>query len=123
MFVSLAAVSGMPGPRTFCLDGIIHHQAVRILADLGSSHSILREKLATQLQGVVPLSVHIIVQVANGARLQCSTLCPATAWSVQGFTFLQTSRSWRYPLMMLYWGLIGCLNSVRCTYTGNSSGW
>lgn len=28
MFVSVAVVSGMLGPRTFCLDGIIHHQAV-----------------------------------------------------------------------------------------------
>nr|ACN27032.1 unknown [Zea mays] len=87
MFVSVAAVSRMPGPRTFCLGGIIHHQAVRIMVDSDSSHSFLKTKLATQLQGIVPLSVPIVVQVANGARLQCSAHCPATAWSVQEFTF------------------------------------
>lgn len=55
---------------------------MRILLDSGSSHSFINTNLAAQLQGVVSLSLSLLVQVADGARLNCDTHFPDLVWSV-----------------------------------------
>jgi hypothetical protein len=123
IILSTAAVSGVPGVRTFCLDGVLNHKSVRVLVNSGSSHPFLSSCLASQLPSVLPLTTKFTVQVANGAQLPFLTHYPAIAWSMQGFQFNTNFYIFPSPLMTLYWVWIGCPASVLCMFIGNSSGW
>jgi hypothetical protein len=47
--ISVAAVSGLPTPKTVCLKGSIQNIQIRILVDSGSSHTFISTQLASQL--------------------------------------------------------------------------
>jgi predicted aspartyl protease len=75
-----------------CLLGSVQGQEVTILVDSGSSHTFISENLASVLEGVVPSSAHLNVQVANGQKLQCQFVLPHAKWSVNNHVFIQTSK-------------------------------
>jgi hypothetical protein len=85
--LSIAAVSGLPTPKTLCLDGSIQGHQLRILVDSGSSHSFICDSMAAQLEGVSPLPSPMTVQVANGDKLNCVSQLTNTSWSVDGYEF------------------------------------
>lgn len=58
-----------------------------ILVNSGSSHTFLSSSIAQSLQGIQKLHPVVQVQVANGARLHCTSHIPAANWSVQGYSF------------------------------------
>jgi hypothetical protein len=62
--LSMAALSGLPAPKTLSLSGVIQGLKARILVDSGSSHSFISDNLAVQLFGVIPLQASMTVQVA-----------------------------------------------------------
>jgi predicted aspartyl protease len=86
--VSIAAVSGLPTPRTLCLHGCIQGKQVHILVDSGSSHTFISRHLASQLQGVTTMPAAITVQVANGSTLQCTSHMQQASWSVADYQFI-----------------------------------
>ena len=55
--------------------------------DSGSSHTFLSTSVAASLTGVQQLVPIVIVQVANGAVMQCYSHIPDGNWSVQGCSF------------------------------------
>lgn len=63
LFLSLfvAAVFGLPTPRTMCLVGSLQDKPITILMDSGSSHTFISKELSSQLQGVVPMESPISV--------------------------------------------------------------
>ncbi|CAN6291984.1 unnamed protein product [Urochloa humidicola] len=89
LFLALSsyAVAGKEGPRTMKLQGIIQNLPMLILVDSGSSHTFISQRLASQLQGVLPMSDQVSVQIANGTILHCSSHIPVGQWSVQGYCF------------------------------------
>lgn len=74
--ISLAAVSGVPSHKTMCLDGVIQKQHIMILVDSGSSNTFISDQLVAKLSGVIPLPHPLVVQVANGHKLQCVSILP-----------------------------------------------
>lgn len=87
MTLSVAALSGLPAPRTLCLSGDIQSHKISILVDSGSSHSFICSSVASKLQGVSSLQSPLSVKVANGQKLSCSTHIVNAAWYVDGFDF------------------------------------
>jgi hypothetical protein len=87
MTLSVAALSGLPAPRTLCLSGDIQNHKISILVDSGSSHSFICSSVASKLQGVCSLQSPLSVKVANGQKLSCSTHIVNAAWYVDGFLF------------------------------------
>ncbi|CAN6322178.1 unnamed protein product [Urochloa humidicola] len=85
--LSLAALDGIPAPRTMCLLGCVQGHQVRILVDSGSSHTFVSSQLASQLKGVSATDCPLKVQVANGSILQCSSQFLQAEWSIQGYQF------------------------------------
>jgi hypothetical protein len=71
LFLALStdAVGGTEGPRSMRLMGSIQNRPMSILIDSGSSHTFISQRLADQLEGVVPLPNAVKVQVANGSLL------------------------------------------------------
>jgi hypothetical protein len=58
-----------------------------ILADSGSSHSFVKDKLAGMLTGATPLSRLFSVAVADGAKMSCGFQLEQAQWEVQGYQF------------------------------------
>lgn len=85
--LSLAAVSGVPVPRTMCFWGQLGDQHIHILLDSGSSHTFISSAVAVHCSVLQPLIPHVNVQVANGQVLSCSSHIPAAIWSIQGCQF------------------------------------
>ncbi|CAN6328732.1 unnamed protein product [Urochloa humidicola] len=85
--LSVAAVSGIPYPKTLCLEGTIQDQQIRILVDSGSSHSFLSASLSSTMVDVSEVPDLVTVQVANGQRLICSQQLLQAKWSVGGYVF------------------------------------
>lgn len=87
MAVSVAALSGSEGPRTMRFQGEIQGKSISILVNLGSSHTFIGEDLAACLGGVSQIPRVVVVQVADGATLQCKLQLLQANWSVQGCVF------------------------------------
>jgi hypothetical protein len=90
LFLALSndVVTGTAGPRTMKLVGSIQGHQMSILVDSGSSHTFISQRLAALLDGVVPLSDAVRVQIANGAFLQCGSHIPGGSWLVQQYSFV-----------------------------------
>lgn len=86
--LSVAVVSGQPSKRSMCLQGIIQDKRVSILIDSGSSHTFVSSTVASQLSGVFTFSSPLIVQVANGDIVVCSSHIPKAVWSIAGYKFM-----------------------------------
>lgn len=55
LHLSMAAVSGKPGPKTMCLSEEIQSIPLSILVDSGSSHTFIGLQFPDKLTGIVPL--------------------------------------------------------------------
>lgn len=85
--LSVAAFTGQSSSRSMCMAGEIQGAVVRILVDSGSSHTFVNSTVAAQLSGMVELKPPLMVKVANGHILQCSSFIPDCAWSISGVSF------------------------------------
>lgn len=57
------------------------------MVDSGSSHTFVSDRIADHLTGVTPIPVPLVVKVANGQVLQCSSCFIQAAWSVHNAVF------------------------------------
>jgi hypothetical protein len=89
-FVVQAAVEGSKAPRTMRFVGHIAGTDVLALLDSGSSHSFVSSTIASTRSDVVPLSVPVKVQVANGSQICCSSEIVDASWSLGGVSFTST---------------------------------
>jgi hypothetical protein len=103
--LSLAIVSGLPSPKTLCLSGTLQGKHVRMLVDLGSSHSFVSETVAVAFEGIVPLANTLHVQVANGNKLHVPLIYPMLPgqWILMSFTLTSRSSSWLHMMLCLVW--------------------
>ena len=92
MMLSSAVVSGSAAPRIMQFKGSLLGYEIIILVDSGSSHSFLSSRLATGLPNLKPLSKPMIVGVAEGGSILCSTEVRCAEWTVQGHSFHSTLR-------------------------------
>lgn len=83
--LSVAAVSGQPSPKSMCFRGLIQGLSISIL--LGSSHTFLSTRVADQLSGISSISTPLVVKVANGHILQCTSCFFQASWSVDNAEF------------------------------------
>ncbi|CAO2034871.1 unnamed protein product [Urochloa humidicola] len=88
LLLSVAAVSGIPHPKTLCLTGVIQDIKIKVLIDSGSSHSFISSSLSPSLLGMSEMIDPIPVQVANGQKILCSQQFLQTTWSVSGYEFV-----------------------------------
>lgn len=87
MCLSKAAVDGGNIPKTMKLLGHMQGMDLLVLLDSGSTHSFLSTHVAAHVQGLSPLPKTLSVQVADGARLQCTQQLVGAVWSLSGYEF------------------------------------
>ena len=85
MAISQDAVTGQASTRALQFAGSIQGHDILILIDSGSSHTFISQKLASKLQGVLPMAREIHVKVANGGVLQCHAQITQGTWSIQNY--------------------------------------
>jgi hypothetical protein len=86
-YLSLHALSGKPQHKAIQLRALVQNQVLIILVDSCSSHTFLNSSLAHKLQlTATPLS-HMVVEVANGVVLSCTSEVKGFKWWIQGHTF------------------------------------
>ncbi|XP_042009918.1 uncharacterized protein LOC121758578 [Salvia splendens] len=87
--ISIHAINGTApnGFRTMRVTGRVGKRAVNILIDSGSTHNFLdlhlAKKLGLQLTSVRP----VMVDVADGNRLECDSMCKSLKWVLRNTTF------------------------------------
>lgn len=96
----MAVVSGAPSPKTMCLLGQLQGREICMLVDSGSSHSFISATVAADLQGVLPMSSALSVQVANGNKLVCSTHIPQATWYAGEYQFQSDLRCFQLQHMI-----------------------
>jgi hypothetical protein len=69
------------------LRALVQNQALIILVDSSSSHTLLNSAIATKLQVTRTAIPTLFVRVANGASLPCTAEVKKFEWWIQGFTF------------------------------------
>ncbi|XP_042027154.1 uncharacterized protein LOC121774327 [Salvia splendens] len=90
LMISIHAINGSSsrGFITMRVTGRIGRRALHILIDSGSTHNFLdlqvAKKLGLLLTGVNP----VYVDVADGNRLECKSMCKGLQWSLRGTTFV-----------------------------------
>ncbi|XP_042059609.1 uncharacterized protein LOC121804134 [Salvia splendens] len=88
--ISIHAINGSPsrGFRTMRVTGRVGKKAIHILIDSGSTHNfldlLLAKKLGLQLTQVNP----VMVDVADGNRLECKSMCKGMHWLLRGTPFV-----------------------------------
>ncbi|GJN20729.1 hypothetical protein PR202_gb08141 [Eleusine coracana subsp. coracana] len=85
--ISVAAISGIPAPKTMQLPADIQGHQVLVLIDSRSSHSFVSTKLAKLLSRISALHKSILVKVADGGKLSCSEQLIAALWSANCYEF------------------------------------
>jgi hypothetical protein len=78
----MAAISGTSSPRSMSLWRSLYDQSIHIIIDSGSSHTFVSDKLAAQLSSLIVTTSPLMVQVANGQILVCSSHIPQAQWQV-----------------------------------------
>jgi hypothetical protein len=86
-FLSIHALSGKPQHRAIQLRAMVKNQALIVLVDSESSHTFLNSVIANKLKLETVVIPKMVVQVANGASITCSTEVPNFDWWIQGHTF------------------------------------
>ncbi|XP_042059529.1 uncharacterized protein LOC121804042 [Salvia splendens] len=88
--ISIHAINGSSSKhfRTMRVTGRVGKKALHILIDSGSTHNFLdlhlAKKLGLTLTAVTPVSV----DVADGNRLECNSMCKGLQWFLRGTAFL-----------------------------------
>jgi hypothetical protein len=87
MCLSESAVRGVESPRSMRLMGNTQCHQIEILVDSGSSHTFLSVVIAEKLGGMSALSRTLLVQVADGKSVMCSSKIADAKWDIQGYGF------------------------------------
>jgi hypothetical protein len=86
-YLSLHAMSVQPQGKAIQLRALVQNQVMVILVDSSSSHTFLNVALAHKLKVTTTSVPQMIVKVANGQSLPCTTEVKQFAWWIQGHTF------------------------------------
>jgi hypothetical protein len=87
MCLSESAVRGVESPRSMRLMGNTQCHQIEILVDSGSSHTFMSVVIAEKLGGMSALSRTLLVQVADGKSVMCSSKIADAKWDIQGYGF------------------------------------
>nr|GLL29689.1 hypothetical protein KK1_029709 [Ipomoea trifida] len=85
--ISLHALEGITGPRTFRLHASINRQPFTTLIDTGSSHNYLQPRLANFLHLPIDRTTQFPVVVGNGEKIHSEGTCPHVKFEMQGAEF------------------------------------
>lgn len=85
--ISVQAMKGTEGSKSFRLRGFWANQEVYMLVDSGSTNCLISEHLAAAAPGKIPLQQLVTVRVANGYMLLCTHELPDQLWCILGVTF------------------------------------
>lgn len=85
--ISLQAIRGSTGNCTLKLQGSIKGRNVSILVDSGSTHNIISQALAKQLQLKTNPCSAFDITVANGEKVRCETVLDEVKWQMSNHTF------------------------------------
>ncbi|KAL8103140.1 hypothetical protein AgCh_027611 [Apium graveolens] len=80
--VSLNAMTGSKGACTLKVQGYLKGKLVHILIDSGSTHNLLSQHLAKQMQLRLKLCTPITITVANGEKLSYTTTTGEIIWQI-----------------------------------------
>lgn len=88
--ISIHAISGSSsrGFRTMRITGRVGKKAVHILIDSGSTHNFLDVHLAKKLGLYLTSFNPVMVDVADGNRLECNSMCKDLRWTLRGTIFI-----------------------------------
>lgn len=87
MSISSEAVNGLTAKRSMRFLGVMKTVEVLILIDSGSTDSFINQTTVSKLGMHVVPTTPLQVQMANGARVSCTSLVPHAIWSIQGYNF------------------------------------
>ncbi|KAJ9553590.1 LOW QUALITY PROTEIN: hypothetical protein OSB04_017635 [Centaurea solstitialis] len=85
--ISLHALTGSVGPKTFRVVAQIHHRSVFVLVDSGSTHNYIHPQVARYLHLAIDRTKSFPVAVGNGDKLTSEGLCTAVKMTIQGEVF------------------------------------
>nr|GMC93870.1 Transposon Ty3-I Gag-Pol polyprotein [Ipomoea batatas] len=85
--ISLHALEGTIGPRTFRLTASVKRREFTVLIDTGSSHNYIQPRLAHYLHLAVDNTIRFLVAVGNGERIQSEGTCTTVPFTMQGAVF------------------------------------
>ncbi|XP_042027248.1 uncharacterized protein LOC121774436 [Salvia splendens] len=88
--ISIHAINGSPsrGFRTMRITGRVSKKAIHILIDSGSTHNFLDLHLAKKLGLQLTPVKSVMVDVADGNRLECKSMCKGMRWWLRGTPFV-----------------------------------
>lgn len=69
-------MEGQVSPRILRIQSLISGLQLQTLADSGSTHNFMQERVAKFLELPIQPSTHFIVLVSNGQTLMCEGFCP-----------------------------------------------
>nr|GMD32889.1 GEM-like protein 4 [Ipomoea batatas] len=81
--ISLHALEGTVGPRTFRLTASVNGREFTVLIDTGSSHNYIHPRLAHYLHLIVDNTIRFPVAVGNGERIQSEGTCTTVPFTMQ----------------------------------------
>lgn len=87
MSLSEAAFFGIASNRTLRVTGYIMGKPVHILVDCGSTHSIIKPQVASNLQLQIQPVTPFAVMVGNGQFIQCDGYCPEVSFQIKKINF------------------------------------
>nr|GLL27157.1 uncharacterized protein LOC107175359 [Ipomoea trifida] len=85
--ISLHALEGTIGPRTFRLTASVKGREFTMLIDTGSSLNYIQPRLAHYLHLAVDNTIRFLVAVGNGERIQSEGTCTTVPFTMQGAVF------------------------------------
>lgn len=87
--ISIHAISGSTsrGFQTMRITGHVGKRTIHILVDFGSTHNFLDLNLAKKLGLRLTPIKSVYVDMADGNRLECASMCKDLRWSLRGTTF------------------------------------
>lgn len=88
--ISIHAINGSSskGFRTMRVTGRVGRKAVHILIDSGNTHNFLDLNLAKKLGLHLTPVNPVMVDVADGNRLECNSMCKGMGWLLRGTSFI-----------------------------------
>ena len=86
MEISINALAGGSEYKTIKLKGLVKGRTITALIDSGSTHCFLDAQLASNLK-LVSSGPPLVVKVANGEKVQSSSLAKPVVWRMQGYEF------------------------------------
>lgn len=88
--ISLNVLAGTPLIPSFSamrLSGVVRNKRVYILIDSSSTHNFLDFNTAAQVGCKITACPPISMHVADGNKIQCSSISPVFLWKMQGLEY------------------------------------